>query len=163
MKLLNFTQNVVNTWLVHNQVTYTGTFQIDPSEGDAKYLICAYLDVLTGRNDNSYLNTTITPGPANTYYAQRTFYQADAFRIISELLLEKLVEATGKSSGVLQELLLRSYGFTQRLRPLLNQNPKDINLLINWESFEIDTIENPISEPFNSFKLVDTTIHIYIG
>lgn len=164
MKLLNFTQNIIPSTEVFQMITYTGTFQIDSQDDkDPKSLIYAYMNILTGMNDSSYLNTEITPGPCNTYFAHRITYQINILEAVSELLLADSIEITKVSKEALQKLLLRNWEFTQRFRELLKQEPQNINLLINWESFEIYTIENPLGQPLGSFKIRNTTIYIYIG
>lgn len=176
MKLLNFTQNIIPSTEVFQMITYTGTFQIDSRDDkDQKSLIYAYMNILTGMKDSSYLNTEITPGPCNTYQAHRITYQVNILEAVSELLLADSIENTkvsellrvdsigNVSKEALQELLLRNWEFTRRFRELLKQEPQNINLLINWESFEIDTIENPLGQPLGSFKIRNTTIYIYIG
>lgn len=162
MKLLNFTQNIIPSTEVFQMITYTGTFQIDSRDDkDQKSLIYAYMNILTGMKDSSYLNTEITPGPCNTYQAHRITYQVNILEAVSELLLSDSIENTSKEA--LQELLLRNWEFTKRFRELLRREPQNINLLINWESFEIDTIENPLGQPLGSFRIRNTTIYIYIG
>ena len=164
MKLLNFTQNIIPSTEVFQMITYTGTFQIDSRDDkDQKSLIYAYMNILTGMKDSSYLNTEITPGPCNIFQAHRITYQVNILEAVSELLLADSIEITKVSKEALQELLLRNWEFTQGFRELLKQEPKNINLLIDWEAFEINTIENPIGQPIGTFRIRDTTIYIYIG